>query len=83
MYAIRSYYVTGGNSGIGKQAAIQLAQNGFHVIIGVRNIERGKLALAEIKQISAQDDIDLLQIDMSSKKSILDASLKLNNRIVV
>ncbi len=73
--------ITGGNSGIGKQAAIQLAQNGFHVIIGVRNIERGKLALAEIKQISAQDDIDLLQIDMSSKKSILDASLKLNNRI--
>jgi NAD(P)-dependent dehydrogenase (short-subunit alcohol dehydrogenase family) len=23
--------ITGGNSGIGKQAAIQLAQNGFHV----------------------------------------------------
>lgn len=72
--------ITGGNSGIGKQAAIQLAQTGFHVIIGVRNLKRGKIALAEIKKISEQTDIDLLQVDMSSKKSILDASLELKNR---
>jgi len=73
--------ITGGNSGIGKQAAIQLAQTGFHVIIGVRNLKRGEIALAEIKEKSEQNDIELLQIDMSSKKSILDASLELKNRI--
>ena len=73
--------ITGGNSGIGKQAAIQLAQTGFHVIIGVRNLKRGEIALAEIKEKSEKNDIELLQIDMSSKKSILDASLELKNRI--
>lgn len=73
--------ITGGNSGIGKQAAIQLAQTGFQVIIGVRNLNRGEIALAEIKEKSGQNDIELLQIDMSSKKSILDASLEMKNRI--
>ncbi len=72
--------ITGGNSGIGKQAAIQLAQTGFHVIIGVRNLKRGEIALAEIKEKSEQNDIELLQINMSLKKSILDASLELKKR---
>ncbi|NMC67290.1 MAG: SDR family NAD(P)-dependent oxidoreductase [Spirochaetales bacterium] len=34
--------ITGGNSGIGKAAAIQMAQKGCKVIIGCRNIERGE-----------------------------------------
>ena len=73
--------ITGGNSGIGKQAAIQLAQIGFQVIIGVRNLKRGENALAEIKEKSEKNDIELLQIDMSSKKSILKASQELKNKI--
>lgn len=73
--------ITGGNSGIGKQAAIQLAQTGFYVIIGVRNLKRGEFALAEIKEKSKSDDVELLQIDMSSKISILDASQVLKKRI--
>lgn len=73
--------ITGGNSGIGKQAAIQLSQSGFHVIIGVRNQKRGEIALSEIKEKSNENDIELLPIDMSSKKSILDASYELKNRI--
>ena len=34
--------ITGGNSGIGKAAAIQMAQKGCKVIIGCRKIERGE-----------------------------------------
>ncbi len=73
--------ITGGNSGIGKQAAIQLAQTGFHVIIGIRNLKRGEVALEEIKEKSDKNDIELLQIDMSSRKSIINASRELKNRI--
>jgi NAD(P)-dependent dehydrogenase (short-subunit alcohol dehydrogenase family) len=73
--------ITGGNSGIGKQTAIQLAQLGFNVIIGVRDLKRGENALAEIKEISDKNDIRLLQIDMSSKNSILKASQELKNKI--
>ncbi len=77
----RTCLITGGNSGIGKQAAIQLAQAGFHVIIGVRNLKRGEIALEDIKEKSEQNDIEILQVDMSSKKSIIDASLELKKRI--
>jgi len=73
--------ITGGNSGIGKQAAIQLAATGFHVIIGVRNLKRGEVALAEIREKLGKSDIELLQIDMSSKKSIINASQELKNRL--
>lgn len=71
--------ITGGNSGIGKQAAIQLAQIGFHVIADVRSLKRGEVALAEIREKSGKKDVELLQIDLSSKKSIIDASNGLKN----
>ena len=73
--------ITGGNSGIGKQAAIQLAQAGNHVIIGARNLKRGKTALSEIIEKSGKTNVELLQIDMSSKKSIIDASNELKKKI--
>lgn len=42
----KTYFITGANSGIGKAAAIQLAAAGFYVLIGSRNEERGKVAVA-------------------------------------
>ena len=73
--------ITGANSGIGKQAAIQLAQAGFYVLFGARNRKRGEAALSEIKEKSESKDVELLEIDMSSKKSILSASKELNRRL--
>ena len=73
-------FITGANSGIGKQAAIQLAQFGFQVLIGSRNKERGLMALAEIKKISKSDTVDLIEIDMSSKVSIISASKLIRER---
>lgn len=73
--------ITGANSGIGKQAAIQLAQAGFRVIIGVRNRKRGEIALSEIKDKSKSKEVELLEIDMSSKKSVLGASTELYQRL--
>lgn len=46
----RSCLITGGNSGIGKQAAIQLIQEGFQTFLGIRNRKRGEVAVAEIKK---------------------------------
>lgn len=62
--------ITGGNSGIGKAAAIQLAKAGVVVIIGCRNEQRGRAALEEIEKKSGSDQVDLLLMDMSSKASI-------------
>ncbi|MCF8358397.1 MAG: SDR family NAD(P)-dependent oxidoreductase [Prolixibacteraceae bacterium] len=65
--------ITGGNSGIGKQAAIQIAQKGYRVIIGCRNEERGKQALEEIKKLTDTNDVEFVIIDMASKNSIVKA----------
>ena len=77
----KTCFITGANSGIGKQAAIQLAQAEFHVIIGVRNRKRGEIALIEIKEKSESNGVELLEIDMSSKDSILRASQNLNQQL--
>ena len=73
--------ITGGNSGIGKQAAIQLAKAGYHVIIGVRNVKKGQVALDEIKEKSTTTNVDLLEINMSSRQSIFDAAQELKKRL--
>ena len=39
--------VTGGNRGIGREIAAQLAELGHTVVIGARNIERGERTAAE------------------------------------
>jgi NAD(P)-dependent dehydrogenase (short-subunit alcohol dehydrogenase family) len=66
--------ITGGNSGIGKAAAIKLAFQGAKVIIGCRNADRGKEALSDIRKESGSENVSMLLIDLSSNKSIQTAS---------
>ena len=44
----RTVVVTGANSGTGREAAERLAAAGAHVVLAVRNAEKGEKALAEI-----------------------------------
>lgn len=62
--------ITGGNSGIGKAAAIQIAQQGHKVIIACRSQQRGAAALADIRQQANSDAVELMIVDMSLQSSI-------------
>lgn len=66
--------VTGGNSGIGKAAAIQLAERGCRVLIACRDAGRGRQAVDEIQAKTKSKDVELLILDLSSQKSIRDAA---------
>lgn len=70
----KTVLITGTNSGIGKEAAIQLLQNGCHVIACCRNKEKAEKVIEEIKKESNSNDIRLIIMDMSSLKSIKVAS---------
>lgn len=62
--------ITGANSGIGKAAAVQIAQKGYHVIIACRNQHRGDAALKEIREASGSSSVELMTVDMSLRSSI-------------
>lgn len=62
--------ITGANSGIGKAAAIQLAQAGALVVMACRNPERGERALEEVRAAIPGSCLDLLAVDLASQASI-------------
>lgn len=62
--------ITGANSGIGKAAAIQIAQQGHQVIMACRNPERGEASLQDVRKESGNDSVDLMIVDMSLQASI-------------
>ncbi|KAI6775908.1 hypothetical protein HG530_002666 [Fusarium avenaceum] len=68
------FIVTGGNSGIGFYTVSHLAQHGAHVYMGVRSLEKGNAAIAEIKKEHPSVQIDLLQMDLMNLASIVEAA---------
>ena len=62
--------ITGANSGIGKAAAVQINQAGFHVILACRNPSKGEAALKEIRDQTGSDALELMIVDLSLQSSI-------------
>ncbi|HLZ58217.1 MAG TPA: SDR family oxidoreductase [Ktedonosporobacter sp.] len=57
--------VTGSTSGIGKVTARELANRGATVVLVARNRSKGEAAQAEIKQITGNENVDLLVANLS------------------
>lgn len=66
----KSFMITGANSGVGKSAAIAIAKLGGTVHIVCRSKERGEAALAEIKEVSGNQNVHLHQLDMSKPRDV-------------
>ncbi|CAG2117494.1 unnamed protein product [Medioppia subpectinata] len=62
--------ITGGNTGIGKETALQLTLRGAKVIIGCRDLKKGENAVKDIKSLNAKADINVMQLDLSSLSSV-------------
>ena len=58
--------VTGGNAGIGKEAAVGLAELGAHVVITSRDPARGSEAVAEIRERSGSSAVEARALDLAS-----------------
>lgn len=57
--------ITGANQGIGLQIAKGLVANGFRVLVGSRNLQRGEAAAAEVGP-----DAHAVQLDVTDQASI-------------
>jgi NAD(P)-dependent dehydrogenase (short-subunit alcohol dehydrogenase family) len=62
--------ITGGNAGIGKEAAVALAGRGAEVVITSRNEQRGRAARQEIAERSGNGSVDVMPLDLASFRSI-------------
>ncbi len=71
--------VTGANTGLGYYTAAALAEAGAHVVLAVRNLEKGNEALARIVAGSPQADVTLQELDLSSLDSVRSAAKALRS----
>ena len=69
--------ITGGNSGIGKAAAVALARAGDSVVIACRNRERGEATLEAIREAAGGGQAERLVVDMALQSSSRRAAAEL------
>jgi NAD(P)-dependent dehydrogenase (short-subunit alcohol dehydrogenase family) len=62
--------VTGGNSGLGRATATELARHGARVMLACRDIERGKQAADDIRNRVPDADIEVRHIDLADMTSV-------------
>ena len=62
--------VTGANSGIGFQAAAELAAHGAHVLLAVRTPVKGEEAAARIRAASPAASVEVVTLDVASLASV-------------
>ena len=73
----RTAVVTGGNTGIGFEAARVLAARGASVVLAVRNLDKGRDAAARITAATPGADVTVQHLDLSSLSSVRDAAEEL------
>jgi NAD(P)-dependent dehydrogenase (short-subunit alcohol dehydrogenase family) len=66
--------VTGANSGLGYDTAAVLAGRGAHVVLAVRNLDKGREAADRIKAASPNAVVALQELDLSSLDSVRKAA---------
>ena len=62
--------ITGGNVGIGRITAIELAKKGFQVVIAGRSLERTQPVLDHIKSLAVDEQAIFLPLDLASLASV-------------
>src|SRR5271169_5670394 len=72
--------ITGATSGIGRAAAVKLAQLGIHVLVVGRNVERGEKTVAEIRSAGGKADFISADLrDASSARQVARRAVELGN----
>lgn len=66
----RTFVVTGSNSGVGLEAARDLVGRGGHVVLAVRDLERGEQARKAITTTSAKGSAEVRHLDLADLDSV-------------
>jgi NAD(P)-dependent dehydrogenase (short-subunit alcohol dehydrogenase family) len=72
----RTALVTGANSGIGLQTAVELARRGAHVLMACRDAMRGDEALGQVRVQVPGAQAHLLELDLADQSSVRQCAAK-------
>lgn len=72
----KTVLITGANAGIGFETALDLARRGARVILACRNPDRASVAASTIRDLSGNDDVVFIRLDLSDMSSVRQAAAK-------
>ena len=73
----KTVIITGGNSGIGLETAVDLAKRNARVILACRSVEKGENAAVDVRKRSGNDNVVFVQLDLASLDSIREFAEKI------
>jgi NAD(P)-dependent dehydrogenase (short-subunit alcohol dehydrogenase family) len=76
----RTAVITGANSGLGYETAAALAAKGAHVVLAVRNLDKGKAAAERISAATPGASVALQELDLTSLESVRAAAGELTTK---
>jgi len=78
--AKRVCVLTGASAGIGRAAALALAERGLHMVLVCRSRERGEAAAREVRERAGGDAAELEIADLSAMREVRALAARLNDR---
>ena len=76
----KTVLITGANSGLGRESARALCAKGAHVILAVRDPEKARFALDELKDEQPLASLEVLPLDLASLASVRRAAQEVLDR---
>ncbi|XP_058386262.1 retinol dehydrogenase 13 isoform X3 [Diceros bicornis minor] len=73
----KTVIVTGANTGIGKQTALELAKRGGNIILACRDMEKCEAAAKDIRRETLNHHVNARHLDLASLKSIREFAAKI------
>ncbi|XP_076879177.1 retinol dehydrogenase 11 [Brachyhypopomus gauderio] len=66
----KTVLITGANTGIGKETAVDIAKRGARVILACRDLDRARTAAEEIRKRSRNGNVVVKKLDLASLQSV-------------
>ena len=73
--------ITGANSGLGFECARTIAKSndGWHIVMACRNLEKGKMAKSKISSETKYSDLAVMELDLASLESVRNFVTQISN----